>query len=115
MKRIVLACVLVLFAALAFAADKPAAVTVKGEIIDTFCYVANGEGGESHAGCGMGCLKHGIPVGLLEGKKIYILLPTKEGGQLPDALKERVGKAVSVTGHAYTTGGSNFLTVESYK
>jgi hypothetical protein len=31
------------------------------------------------------------------------------------ALKEKVGKSVSVTGHAYTAGGSSFLTVESFK
>lgn len=115
MKRIVITCIFVLVAAFAFAADKPASVTVKGEVIDTYCYVANGQAGEEHSGCGLGCLKHGIPVGLLDGKKLYILLPTKEGGEVPAALKEKVGKSVSVTGHAYAAGGSNFLTVESFK
>ena len=113
MKRIALAALLLLACSL-FAATP--AVTVKGQIIDTYCYVANGEQGEDHAAhCGMGCVKNGVPVGLLEGKKVYILLGSGEGKGVPQELKEKVGKTVTITGHAYTTGGSNFLTVESFK
>src|SRR5258706_12915301 len=100
MKRIVIVCIFVFVAAFAFAADKPASMTVKGEVIDTYCYVANGQAGEEHAGCGNGCLKHGIPVGLLRGKKLYILLPRKEARETPAAAEVKVCKSLSVTGHA---------------
>lgn len=113
MKRIVLVSLLVLLAVSALAATPT--VSVKGQIIDTYCYAANGEQGEKHAGCGMGCLKNGVPAGLLEGEKVYILLGNGEGKPVPQELKEKVGKTVTVTGHSYTKGGTNFLVVESFK
>lgn len=95
------------------AADKP--VTIKGEVVDTFCYSSMGARGESHAKCGMACAKAGIPVGLVEGNKMYILLPPKDGQSLPAAVIDHMGKTVSVTGNVYTSGGNSFLTVQSVK
>src|ERR1043166_9337790 len=83
-------------ATVAFAADKT--VTVKGEVVDTFCYAAMGSMGESHAKCGIGCAAKGIPVGLVEGKKMYILLPQKDAQGLPKTVVEHMGKVVTVTG-----------------
>jgi hypothetical protein len=95
------------------AAEKP--VTVKGEVVDTMCYSAMGARGESHAKCGLACAKAGIPVGLVEGDKMYILLPPKDGEPLPTAVAENMGKVVSVTGNVYHSGGNTFLTVQSVK
>src|SRR5438309_7902229 len=41
-------------------------VSVKGEVIDTFCYATMGAKGPSHKQCGIDCAHKGIPVGLLE-------------------------------------------------
>lgn len=95
------------------AAEK--AVTVKGEVVDTFCFASMGARGESHAKCGIGCAKAGIPVGLVEGSKMYILLPAKDAQPLPTSVTDKMGKVVSVTGQAYSANGVNFLTVESVK
>ncbi len=113
MKRIVLASLLVLLASTLFAADK--AVTIKGEVVDTLCYASMGAGGEGHAKCGIKCLKAGMPAGLVDGKKMYVLLPPKDEQPLPAGIMEKAGKVVSVTGHVYTSGGNNFLTVESFQ
>ena len=113
MKRIVLASFLVLLASTLFAADKT--VTIKGEVVDTLCYASMGAGGEGHAKCGIACLKAGMPAGLLDGKKMYVLLPAKDETPLPAGILEKAGKVVSVTGHVYTAGGNNFLTVESFQ
>lgn len=102
------------FAAALLASDAKS-TSVKGEIIDTFCYTAMGAKGESHAKCGIDCAKKGIPVGLLEGNKMYILLPQKDKSSLPDAVIDKMGKVVTVTGKVSTSGGNNFLTVESVK
>jgi hypothetical protein len=116
MKRITVLglCLCTLLVAFAvYAADKP--VSVKGEVVDTFCYAAMGARGESHAKCGMKCAAKGIPVGLVEGNKMYILLPQKDAQGLPKEVTEHMGKVVTVTGNAYSAGGNNFLTVESVK
>ena len=93
------------------------AETVSGEIVDTFCYATMGAKGASHKPCGIDCAKKGIPVGLLEQgtNKLYVLLPSKDKTALPDDVINRMGETVTITGHAETKGGSNFLTVESVK
>ena len=90
-------------------------VTVKGEVIDTYCYALMGAKGESHRQCAIDCVKAGIPAGLLEEEtgKVYVLLPNKDKTGLPKGVIDKMGRMASVTGKAYTSGGSNFLTVES--
>jgi hypothetical protein len=92
-------------------------MTVKGELIDTYCYVLMGAKGESHRQCAIDCIKAGIPAGLLEEGtgKVYVLLPNKDKTGLPKGVIDKMGRTASITGKVYTSGGSNFLTVESIK
>jgi hypothetical protein len=91
--------------------------TVKGEVIDTYCYALMGAKGESHGQCAIDCVKAGIPAGLLEEGtgKVYVLLPNKDKSGLPKGVIDKMGRMATITGKAYTSGGSNFLTVESIK
>ncbi len=93
------------------------AVTIKGEVIDTFCYAAMGAKGESHRQCAIECVKKGIPAGLLEEStgKVYVLLPDKDKSPLPKAVIDKLGRTATITGKVYVSGGSQFLTVESIK
>src|SRR5512143_2640923 len=108
-----------LFLVLGFVAQVYAAeaVTVKGEVIDTYCYALMGAKGESHRQCAIDCIKAGIPAGLLEEGtgKVYVLLPNKDKTGLPKGVIDKLGRTASITGKAYTSGGSNFLIVESVK
>jgi len=92
-------------------------VTVKGEVIDTYCYSLMGAKGESHRQCAIDCVKAGIPAGLLEEGtgKVYVLLPNKDKTGLPKGVIDKLGRTASVIGKVYTSGGSSFLTVESIK
>jgi hypothetical protein len=98
----------------AFAAET---VAVTGEIIDTYCFALMGAKGESHRQCAIDCVKKGIPAGLLEDgtNKVYVLLPNKDKSPLPKAVIDNMAKKVTVTGKVYTSGGSQFLTIESIK
>jgi len=93
------------------------AETVTGEVIDTFCFATMGAKGASHKQCGVDCVKKGIPAGLLEKgtDKVYVLLPAKDQQPLPAGLIDKMGSEVTVTGKLHATGGSKFLTVESFK
>jgi hypothetical protein len=95
-----------------YAADT---ITVKGEVIDTYCYALMGAKGEGHRQCAIDCVKVGIPAGLLEEGtgKVYVLLPSKDKTGLPKGVMDKMGRMASITGKVYTSGGSNFLTVES--
>lgn len=90
-------------------------VSVKGELVDTYCFLTMGAKGASHKECAITCAKKGIPVGLLEEGtgKLYVLLPAKNGESLPDSVTSKMGDTVTVKGNGYTNGGSQFLTVES--
>lgn len=92
-------------------------VTVRGEIIDTYCFALMGAKGESHRQCAIECVQKGIPAGLLEDgtNKVYVLLPNKDKAPLPKAVIDKMAKKVAITGKVYTTGGSQFLTIESIK
>lgn len=61
----------------------------------------------------MACAKAGIPVGLLQQGELYILLPKSDKGKLPEALIDKMGSVVTVTGAKYKAGGVTFLTVET--
>jgi hypothetical protein len=93
------------------------AVTIKGEIVDTYCYALMGAKGEGHRQCAIDCIKAGIPAGLLEEGtgKVYVLLPNKDKTGLPKAAIDKIGRTATITGKVYTSGGSQFLTVESVK
>ena len=92
-------------------------MTVKGEVIDTYCYALMGAKGESHRQCAIDCVKAGIPAGLLEEGtgKVYVLLPSKDKTGLPKGVMDKMGRMASITGKVFTSGGSQFLTVESIK
>ena len=97
--------------------DAAETVTVKGELIDTYCYALMGAKGPSHRDCAIECVKKGIPAGLLEDgtNKVYVLLPNKDKSPLPPAVIEKMGEKVTVTGKVYSQGGSQFLTIDSIK
>jgi hypothetical protein len=92
-------------------------VAVTGEIIDTYCYVLMGAKGASHRQCAIDCVKKGIPAGLLEDgtNKVYVLLPNKDKSPLPPAVIDKMAQKVTVTGKVVTSGGSQFLTIDSIK
>jgi hypothetical protein len=92
-------------------------VTITGEVVDTYCYGLMGAKGESHRACGISCAKAGIPMGLLQDgtDKLYVLLPNKDNSPLPPSVMDKMGRKATITGKIYSTGGSQFLTVESIK
>jgi len=120
MRKIITSSVLVSFLivmSVALPVHAAETVTVKGEVIDTYCYALMGAKGESHRQCAIDCVKAGIPAGLLEEKtgKVYVLLPDKDKAGLPKGVIDKMGRMASITGKVYTSGGSNFLTVDAIK
>lgn len=90
-------------------------ISVKGELVDTFCFLTMSAKGAGHKQCAVECAKKGIPVGIVqEGTgKLYVLLPAKNGESLPDSVTSKMGETVTVNGDEYVNGGSQFIRVES--
>lgn len=120
LRGMALVCFLVLLGSMIFAAQvyaAPQTVTVKGELIDTYCYSTMGAKGPSHRDCAIECVKKGIPAGILEEgtNKVFVLLPNKDKSGYPAPVFEKMAQVVSITGKVYSIGGSQFLTIESIK
>lgn len=103
----------------AFAAEGEA-ISVKGEIIDTWCYMSGVMGppdtvvGSAHHTCALWCSAGGIPVGLLaEDGTVYMVLKIEDDDQLAggDTALRLAAHTVEAEGTLYKRDGLNYLIV----
>jgi hypothetical protein len=101
-----------------YAADNPAAsatvVTVKGEVVDLWCFISAGERGEGHKACAVTCAKAGNPIGLVDEKGIaYLLMGNNKMKPDRDSLIKEMANTVVVKGLVKEKGGLKAIYVES--
>ena len=90
-------------------------VTIKGELVDSLCYVAMASKGSGHKQCAMDCAKAGIPISIVEDGtgKMYTVLPKEDKTGYPADVISRMGDKVTLKGDFYENGGNKYVTVES--
>ena len=90
-------------------------ITIKGELVDSLCYVAMAAKGGGHKQCAMDCAKAGIPISMLEDGtgKLYTVLPKEDKTGYPESVINRMGETVTLKGDLYENGGNRYVTVES--
>ena len=90
-------------------------VTIKGELVDSLCYVAMAAKGSGHKQCAMDCAKAGIPISILEDGtgKLYTVLPKEDKTGYPASVISKMGDPVTLKGDLYENGGNRYVTVES--
>ncbi len=105
-----------LTAMFAIAQPKGEAVTLKGEVIDLWCYLEGGDRGADHKKCAIECAKAGNPIALLTEKgDIYILVGIKDHDPAKDMLIEKMADNVTVEGTLVKKGGVQAIYVTSIK
>ena len=101
---------------LAHAQPKGDAVTLKGEVVDLWCYLEGGDKGADHKQCAVTCAKAGNPIALLSEKgDIYILVGIKDHDPAKDMLIEKMADNVTVEGTLVKKGGVQAIYVTSIK
>ncbi|PYQ54036.1 MAG: hypothetical protein DMF59_00060 [Acidobacteria bacterium] len=92
-------------------------VTVRGEIVDSYCYAGRGIHGPSHTACALRCAKKGIALVLVEEgtRRLYVLMPPKDDSVMPANVIAAAGTTRSVTGRMFVNSGSRFLMVDAIK
>jgi len=101
---------------LANAQPKGDMVTVKGEVIDLWCYLEGGDKGADHKQCAVTCAKAGNPIALLSEKgDIYILVGIKDHDPAKDTLIDKMAENVTVEGTLVKKGGVQAIYVTSIK
>ncbi len=113
--------VLFLSATSSFAATEAKPIEIKGEIIDTWCYLSGVMGGEdavigsAHHTCALWCAAGGIPVGVLDEEgKIYMVLKLEGEDTLAqsDNIMEIQSDTITAKGLHYVRDGVNYLVVQ---
>ena len=96
------------------------AISVKGEIIDTWCYMSGVMGppdtvvGSAHHTCALWCSAGGIPVGLLaEDGTVYMVLKIEDDANLAggDTALRLAAHTIEAEGTLYKRNGLNYLVV----
>ena len=90
-------------------------ITIKGELVDSLCYVGMNAKGAGHKQCAIACAKAGIPISILEDGtgKLYTVLPAKDKTGYPETVISKMGDTVTLKGDLYENGGQRYVTVES--
>src|SRR2546422_5865804 len=107
---------LVLTVRTASAQPKGEEVTVKGEVIDLWCYLEGGDHGADHKDCAIMCAKAGNPIGILDAKgNVYVAMGIKDHQPGRDVLVDKMAETVTVTGTLVKKGGIQVIYVKSVK
>ena len=107
---------LVLGVWLAFGQPKGETVTVKGEVVDLWCYLEGGDHGAGHKECAVSCAKAGNPIGLVTEKgDIYVMMGIKDHQPGKDVLISKMAETVTVEGTLVKKGGTQVIYVSSVK
>ena len=90
-------------------------VTIKGELVDSLCYVTMASKGSGHKQCAMDCAKAGIPISIVEDGtgKLYTVLPKEDKTGYPASVISKMGDQVTLKGDLYENGGNKYVAVES--
>jgi type 1 fimbria pilin len=91
-------------------------VTLKGEIVDTGCYIAHGAMGEKHKDCATKCIANGMPMGLMTADgKLYLLTLDHDNADPYNQAKTMAGAMVEVTGTVSERNGMKAIDVTGVK
>jgi hypothetical protein len=101
---------------LLLAQPKGEETTVKGEVVDLWCYLEGGDHGPDHKACGVACAKAGNPIGIVDADgNIFVGMGIKDHQPGREVLIDRMADTVTVTGTLVKKGGVQVIYVKSVK
>jgi hypothetical protein len=99
-----------------FGEPKGETVTLKGEVVDLWCYLEGDDHGAEHKKCAVACAKAGNPIGLATEKgDVYVLVGIKDHDPDKDALIGKMAETVTVEGTLVKKGGTQLIYVSKVK
>ncbi|MEJ2008948.1 MAG: hypothetical protein P8Z30_12470 [Acidobacteriota bacterium] len=98
----------------AFAQQEKRTVTVKGEVVDLWCYMDHGARGPAHKACAVECAKLGNPIGIVDAEgNVYVAVGSQLHQPDRERLIEKMAEHVTVTGTVVSRGGLRMIYVKS--
>src|SRR5262245_2314063 len=90
--------------------------TIKGEVVDLWCYLKAGDRGAGKKACATACAKAGNPIGLVDGQgQVYVTAGLKDHEPGRVMLLDKMSREVTVTGTLVRNGGVQMIYVESVR
>jgi hypothetical protein len=97
-------------------AAAPAATTLKGEIVDSGCFLGHGARGAKHKSCAVKCAKSGMPLALVtDDGAVYLLVPHHDNMEPFKQSAGLVAAVVEVSGKVLDKGGMKAIEMHSIK
>ncbi|TAM79735.1 MAG: hypothetical protein EPN47_18240 [Acidobacteria bacterium] len=91
-------------------------MSVKGEVVDLWCYSQEGAHGPAHRQCGMTCARLGNPIGIVDAEgNIYVAMGAKDHQPGRALLLDKMSQTVTVTGTLVEKGGLKLLYISTVK
>ena len=92
-------------------------VTLRGEVIDSVCFIKNGATGDGHRECAQTCADSGIPLALLEeeSQELVWLASSEMMKGANEELKAHASHTVEITGEWAERGGAKIFIIDSVK
>jgi hypothetical protein len=91
-------------------------VTVRGEVVDMWCYLEGGDRGAAKKACATECARAGNPIGVIDSKgNLYVAAGLKDHQSAQTLLIDRLSTNVTVTGTLVRKGGVQMLYIDSVK
>ncbi len=89
------------------------AIEVRGEVVETGCYLRDGARGEGHRACAVQCLKNGGQLSIVEDDtgELYPLAGATPASDPSAAAREHVAAHVLARGLLFERAGSRVLVV----
>ena len=102
--------------ALLRAQPKGERITVKGEVVDLWCYLEGGDRGPAKKQCATACAKAGNPIGILDSAgNLYIAAGLKDHQPAQTMLLNRMSDEVTATGTVVKKGGVQMIYIDTVK
>jgi hypothetical protein len=107
-----------LFAATASVCGQPKGtqMTIKGEVVDMWCYLEGGDRGAAKKDCATACAKAGNPIAVLDDQgTLHVAAGLMDHQPAQALLASRMSEVVTVTGTVVTKGGVQMVYIQSVK
>jgi hypothetical protein len=101
----------------AFAQGMGQETTIKGEVVDTACFLFMGKRGEAHKQCAEACLKAGQDLGIYDeaSDTVYFLAGEKPGVNPNGPVQNYVAKNVEVKGMVVNKAKAHGIVIKEVK
>lgn len=87
--------------------------TLRGEVVETGCFVIGNRHGKKHRQCAIACARAGQDLGILDAKTgvLYVELRDQEEDPVPSQLLAHVAQQVEVRGQILAAGGVQGISI----